>query len=120
MDKVNLIITSDHGMTNITKVVEVTNYLNLFDREIEVVESGAYLALNVLGTDANKRENVFKALKEMPHGTVYKKEEFPERLHYRKHANIPQFIVLGNEGTYYKVCWHFYTSVEFCFRDSFS
>ena len=90
-------------MADITNVVEVTNYLNLYDREIEVVEEGAYLALNVLGTDANKSENVFNSLKGMPHGTAYKKEEFPERLHYRKHANIPQIIVLGNEGTYYDV-----------------
>ncbi len=98
-------------MTDITKVVEVANYLNLTDPEIEVVEKGAYLALNVLSSDACKRQNVFNDLKGMPNGTAYKKEEFPERLHYRKHANIPQFIVLGNEGTYYNVC---------CFNDIFT
>ena len=103
LEKVNLIIVSDHGMTDITNVVTVTNFLNLNDTEIEVVETGPYLALNVFSTDSNKMEKVFNSVKGMPYGTAYKKEQFPERLHYRKHANIPQIIVLGNEGTYYDV-----------------
>ncbi len=114
LDKVNLIISSDHGMVDITKVVEATSYLDLYDQEIEVVEQGPYLALNVFSTDANKIEKVYNALKGLPYGTAYKKEEFPEKWHYRKHSNIPHFLVLGNESTYYNVC---YTSAKFCFNE---
>ena len=103
LDKVNLIITSDHGMTNITNVVNVSQYLDIKDESIQIVESDAYLSLNVLGKNPGKLDEVPQHLKNMPHGAAYKKEDFPAKFRYSNHSRIPQLIVLGNEGTFYQV-----------------
>ena len=102
LDQVNLIITSDHGMANITNNVNVSHYLDIKDESIQIVETGAYLSLNVLDANLGNFVEVLERLKKMPHGAVYKREDFPLKLRYSKHGRIPQIIVLGNEGTFYK------------------
>lgn len=36
-DKVNLIILSDHGMAAVTREVQIKDYLDLTDKDIEVI-----------------------------------------------------------------------------------
>ncbi|XP_037363536.1 ectonucleotide pyrophosphatase/phosphodiesterase family member 7-like [Talpa occidentalis] len=93
-ERLNVIITSDHGMTTIKKQPEVTeilltNYVKYRDLvKFDLVDYGG---LGMILAKPGQEENLYQALKNAhPHLHVYKKEEFPEHFHYAKHErNLP-------------------------------
>jgi len=95
-DKINIIITSDHGMTATSKdrVIFLDNYISLDD--VDVIDWSPVLALR---PKEGKLEAVYRALKNAnSHLTVYKKEEIPERFHYRDNPRITPIIAIADEG----------------------
>ncbi|UJR36372.1 hypothetical protein I4U23_029096 [Adineta vaga] len=78
----NIMIVSDHGMTNVTKVVRpiYEKYLNKAAVESTIL-SGALF--NVMPRNG-QTEEVFNNLSSIPNVTVYKRDEMPERFHYSK------------------------------------
>ena len=48
---------------------------------------------------ANEKEKeVLDRLKSMPHVTVYRKEDIPDRLHYKNNPRIMPIVILADEG----------------------
>ncbi|KAM8777586.1 ectonucleotide pyrophosphatase/phosphodiesterase family member 5 [Rhynchonycteris naso] len=97
-DTLNLIITSDHGMTQCSeeRVIELDQYLDK-DHYILIDQSPVAAILPKEG----KFDEVYKALAHAhPNLTVYKKEEIPERWHYKYNDRIQQIIAVADEG------WH--------------
>jgi len=95
-DKINIIITSDHGMTATSKdrVIFLDNYISLDD--VDVIDWSPVLALR---PKEGKLEAVYQALKNAnSHLAVYKKEEIPERFHYRDNPRITPIIAIADEG----------------------
>ncbi|XP_064414955.1 ectonucleotide pyrophosphatase/phosphodiesterase family member 7 [Latimeria chalumnae] len=101
-DKLNVIITSDHGMTTVKKSPDVeeiliskyASYRKLI--KFDMVDVGG---LGMLLPKAGKEEELYQALKNAhPHLKVYKKAEFPERFHYAKHERILPILVYGDLG----------------------
>ena len=85
--QVNLIITSDHGMTSVSdKRVIYLSDCNITANMYTLVDTGP----PHLGTTAailphpGKLDLIYSKLKNgcHPHMTVYKKEDIPERYHY--------------------------------------
>ena len=106
-DKVDLVVTSDHGMTKAPGLVDVWRELGN-DAEVraalEVVEDDAYLAVNLRESASPAvRERALAALAKLPGGKFYRREEMPAHLRFRAHHRIPDVIVLGEESTYYWV-----------------
>ncbi|KAL0967137.1 hypothetical protein UPYG_G00248270 [Umbra pygmaea] len=95
-ERVNLIVTSDHGMTQLSedKVIELDKYL---DRELYTWVDKSPV-VGILPREG-KFEEVYEALVDAnPNMVVYKKDQIPERLHYRHNRRIMPIIVEAKEG----------------------
>ncbi|KAB0352684.1 hypothetical protein FD754_017541 [Muntiacus muntjak] len=101
-EHLNVIITSDHGMTTMKKKPNITeillsNYISFKDLvQFDIVDYGGFgMLLPKLGQE----EAVYQALKNAhPHLNVYKKEEFPERFHFAKHERVLPIVMYADSG----------------------
>ncbi|XP_036270993.1 ectonucleotide pyrophosphatase/phosphodiesterase family member 5 [Pipistrellus kuhlii] len=97
-DTLNLIITSDHGMTQCSeeRVIELDQYL---DRDLYLLIDGSPVA--AILPKEGKFDEVYEALAHAhPNLTVYKKEEIPERWHYKYNNRVQPIIAVADEGWY--------------------
>lgn len=94
-DKVNLIVTSDHGMTDISpdRFVNVADYLdsNMYQRIIGSNPSFVF-------TEDDKTDSVYNLLKDIEGISVYRKNDIPKEFNYGSNANISQLIVVPDWG----------------------
>uniref|UniRef100_A0A8C8S8S4 Uncharacterized protein n=1 Tax=Pelusios castaneus TaxID=367368 RepID=A0A8C8S8S4_9SAUR len=101
-DKLNVIITSDHGMTTVKKKPEVqeillSNYIKFSNlTKFDILDYGGF---GMISPKVGKEEEIYQLLKNAhPHLKVYKKEEFPEHFHYAKHDRVLPILVYGDPG----------------------
>uniref|UniRef100_F7C789 Ectonucleotide pyrophosphatase/phosphodiesterase family member 5 n=1 Tax=Monodelphis domestica TaxID=13616 RepID=F7C789_MONDO len=95
-DKMNLIITSDHGMTQCSgeKIIELDQYVDPNDY-ILIDHSPVRAILPKKG----KFDKIFAALNNAhPNLTVYKKEDIPDRFHYKYHQRIQPILIMADKG----------------------
>ncbi|KAI7790002.1 ectonucleotide pyrophosphatase/phosphodiesterase family member 5 [Triplophysa rosa] len=95
-EKVNLIVTSDHGMTQLShdKIIELDTYVSR-DLYTWIDKSPVVGILPKEG----KLEEVYNLLKNAnPNMVVYKKEEIPDHYHYRHNVRIMPLIIEVKEG----------------------
>ena len=92
----NIIAVADHGMTAISpeRTIDLSGYVNLLG--IKQEGSGPYAML--YGEDNQKLNTIVKKLKKVPHISVYKKEDIPERYHYKNHYRIKDVLLVADEG----------------------
>ncbi|GFR75172.1 ectonucleotide pyrophosphatase/phosphodiesterase family member 5 [Elysia marginata] len=97
LDKVNLIVTSDHGMAEVDsdkKTIDLRDYVN--DTLIrKVVQQGAIAHLI---PQEGKTQELVDALKDVEHMRVFVKEDMPERFHYKNHRRIQPVVLVADEG----------------------
>ena len=95
LDKVNIIITADHGTTNTScnKIIDLDKYVD--PKNFDFWDSWFNI---MLAPKAGKVEYVYKRLKNVPHLHVYHKNEVPEDLHFRNHRRISPLVVVPSEG----------------------
>jgi predicted AlkP superfamily pyrophosphatase or phosphodiesterase len=95
--KVNLVVVSDHGMAAVGKerIIYLDDYLDL--SQVEVIDWSPVAALAPrAGTDA---EAIYARLHgRHPRLTVYRRDDIPERYHYRAHPRIAPIIALADDG----------------------
>ncbi len=93
--KVNLIITSDHGMADISldRVVRIDNYIP--SRWIDVIDGSSPTSIF---THQGCRDSVLLALKDVPHIKAYKKEKMPTSLNYGTSDRIGDIVVCPDCG----------------------
>ncbi|XP_071326332.1 ectonucleotide pyrophosphatase/phosphodiesterase family member 7 [Trachinotus anak] len=100
-DSLNVIISSDHGMTTIKKrplvdEIILNKYLNLLKlASFEILDYGGF---GILTPQPGKEQEVFDALSNAPNLTVYKKNEIPESFHLAKSERLPPIVVVGDLG----------------------
>ena len=99
--QVNIIITADHGMTPILDSIKLRNY-NITDKDIRIVESGPILQA-YFSNGANE-QFVWNKLEQVKLWTLYRKNNIPDRLHFRDNPRIPPILAIANEG-YQIVCF---------------
>jgi predicted AlkP superfamily pyrophosphatase or phosphodiesterase len=94
--EINLIIVSDHGMTDISndKKVAVLDYLK--------PEWLGYKAVinPIMSLEAKPgfQDSIAKALKKVPHITFWKSAEVPKRLHYGTNPRVHDFVIEAKKG----------------------
>ena len=96
LDSVNIIIVSDHGMTEISKdrVVNIEQILGGFNYESG--DSGPFMLIQ---PSDGELENIYKKLKENEnHFKVYKKEDVPQYFHYSSNPLIPKIVIIAENG----------------------
>ncbi|XP_030606560.1 ectonucleotide pyrophosphatase/phosphodiesterase family member 7 isoform X1 [Archocentrus centrarchus] len=100
-DSLNVIISSDHGMTTVKKQPQVdeiilNKYLNLIKlASFEILDYGGF---GILTPKPGKEQEVFDALSNVPNITVYKKNEIPESFHLAKSERLPPIVIIADLG----------------------
>ncbi|XP_070768634.1 ectonucleotide pyrophosphatase/phosphodiesterase family member 7 [Enoplosus armatus] len=100
-DSLNVIITSDHGMTTVKKRPQVdeiilNKYLNLLKlASFEILDYGGF---GILTPRPGMEQEVFDALSKAPNLTVYKKNELPESFHLAKSERLPPIVIIADLG----------------------
>lgn len=100
-DSLNVILTSDHGMTTVKKRPQVdeiiiNKYMDLLKlTSFEILDYGGF---GILTPKTGKEQEVFDALSKVPNVTVYKKNEFPVSFHLAKSERLPPIVVVADLG----------------------
>ncbi|XP_034415159.1 ectonucleotide pyrophosphatase/phosphodiesterase family member 7.2 [Cyclopterus lumpus] len=102
-ERLNIIITSDHGMTKVLRgglveeiVLSKIPGFSFNDIKFHLVDYGP---AGMLLPKEGMLEKVYQALKgSHPHLHVYKKEEMPARLHYSNHPRLLPIILFADPG----------------------
>ncbi|TNN44151.1 Ectonucleotide pyrophosphatase/phosphodiesterase family member 5 [Liparis tanakae] len=95
-EEVNLVVTSDHGMAQLSpdKIIELDQYLS---RDLYTwVDRSPVVAL--LPKEGKLDEVLGKLADANPNMVVYKKEDVPERFHYRHNGRIMPVLIEAKEG----------------------
>lgn len=95
-DSTNIIVVSDHGMTDISPVrtINIDKLLEVFDYSSG--DNGPFMLIEPSEKDF---ENVYKTLKENEnHYKVYKREEVPECFRYSDNALITELVIIAENG----------------------
>jgi predicted AlkP superfamily pyrophosphatase or phosphodiesterase len=96
LEKVNLIITSDHGMaaTSDERVIKLSDYIDL--KTVEIIDGSPAVTLRP------KQANVDSLYRVLVHAhshmKVFRKEDFPKRFHYAGHRRIMPLMCLADDG----------------------
>lgn len=95
-DKVNFIIVSDHGMTDISpeRYTNLTDYVDV-DWFHHITGSNPLYSLQ---PKEEFREKALTALKSIDHIKVWERDEVPSRLHYGSNPRIKDIIVEPDLG----------------------
>ncbi|KAM9309151.1 ectonucleotide pyrophosphatase/phosphodiesterase family member 7 [Pholidichthys leucotaenia] len=99
-DSLNVIITSDHGMTTVKKhpmvdEIILNKYLTLTKLKFEIFDYGGF---GISTPKPGKEQEVFDALTQVPNVTVYKKSEMPENFHLSKSERLPPIVIIADLG----------------------
>ena len=102
-DRLNVIITADHGMTQLyraNEIKQITLYnipgFSFKDIAFHLVDYGPS---GMLLPKPGMLDKVYNALKGgHPHLNVYKKEEMPSRLHFSKNERILPILLWADSG----------------------
>jgi predicted AlkP superfamily pyrophosphatase or phosphodiesterase len=95
--RVNLIVVSDHGMAPLApeRIIYLDDFLDL--STVDVIDWSPVAAL-APRPSVTVDELVYQLRGRHPHLTVYRREETPDRLHYRDHPRIAPVLALADEG----------------------
>ncbi|MDR9419746.1 ectonucleotide pyrophosphatase/phosphodiesterase [Gracilimonas sp.] len=95
-DQTNILIVSDHGMTEVSRerIVVLDEMINPDD--LEVIAYSPALMANV---KEGKLEEVYNTLKENEENfRVYRKKDIPDRYHLKNHHRIPDLLLVADLG----------------------
>lgn len=95
-EKVNLVVTSDHGMTQLStdNIIELDQYV---DRELYTWVDKSPV-VGILPKEGRLEEVYNMLVDAHPHMVVFKKEDIPEHLHYRLNVRIMPILIEAQEG----------------------
>lgn len=96
-EEINMIVTSDHGMQDLSddRVVFLDDMIDLDD--VNVLN---WSPVVMIEPDGERTEAVYEALKaggEQGY-TVYKKEDLPERWRFKNHHRVPEIVAVADLG----------------------
>src|SRR5688572_5057037 len=97
-DRVILLLTSDHGMTN-TSAEQTVQLGSLVDTSnIRAGYSGPVAGLHVSGPPGSARRLRDQLNAKLTHGRAYLRQDLPERYHFRDAPRAGEVVVVMDEG----------------------
>ena len=96
LDSTNVIIVSDHGMTELSpeRVIKVDEILNGF--HYKTSDKGTMMFIY---PEENEKMEVYKKLKKSEENyKVYWKNELPEHLHYKDNPFVAEIVIIADLG----------------------
>lgn len=95
-DKINVVVVSDHGMAEIStdRVIFLDDYIDL--TAVDVVYWNPVSGINPA---EGEEEAIYQKLTSAhTNMKVFRKDEVPEKFHYRNNPRIPKIIAIADEG----------------------
>ncbi|KAK3576513.1 hypothetical protein CHS0354_034187 [Potamilus streckersoni] len=100
LDKINLIITSDHGMANISDIeknkIDLDQYVNPLS--YRVLNGNPVISILPVPNTTAMIDEIFRNLSGRPNLNVYRKEEIPVDYHFTHNRRIMPIVVVPDEG----------------------
>ncbi len=96
-ESLNMIIVSDHGMAEVSeeKVILLDQIIDL--ERVDVVDWNPVAMINP--ENETDKEVIYDQLKSNEENySVYKKEDLPERYHFKNHRRVPEIILIADLG----------------------
>ncbi|XP_010896743.1 glycerophosphocholine cholinephosphodiesterase ENPP6 [Esox lucius] len=96
-DELNVIMFSDHGMTDLEwmeKVIELDRTINMSDI-VKMMDRGPVVSL---WPKKAKYEEVYRALSSVRNMNVYRKNEIPDRFHYKGGKFVSSLTLVADPG----------------------
>lgn len=95
-ERINLVVTSDHGMTQLSteKIIELDEYVS---RELYTWVDKSPV-VGILPKQGQFDVVYSKLVDANPYMKVYRKEDIPDHLHYRHNARIMPILIEAKEG----------------------
>ena len=95
-NKLNVLVVSDHGMTEVhpEQTIDLSAYTDLSD----ITTAGAGPTVFLSAESSKRLTSVYNDLQQLPNAKIYWKRDIPERWHYRDHERIPEVLVIADEG----------------------
>lgn len=95
-DRVNIVITSDHGMaaTSQDRVIVIDDYLDA--STVDIVDINP--TIGIVPKTATADEVYARLEKAHPHLRVYRREQTPEHWQYRDNPRIPAIVGVADDG----------------------
>ncbi|XP_028512948.1 ectonucleotide pyrophosphatase/phosphodiesterase family member 3 isoform X1 [Exaiptasia diaphana] len=102
MDKVNVIMLSDHGMAATDCKRKQVTYLDQYGVTLNDIMTsqyygGAFMSLNPRGS-LNKSEILSRIQCKSRYLRVFAKEDLPKRLHYSSSSRIGEIVIIPQDG----------------------
>jgi len=95
-NQVNVIITSDHGMGNISNERKVVIEENLNMDWVDIIQG--YNPNFVIKANEGYIDSIYLTLKKVPHLTIWKSGEVPERFHYGTNPRTLDIVVVADSS----------------------
>ncbi len=95
-DKINVIVTSDHGMGNISDERKVVLSQSVNMDWIEIIQG--YNPAYIIKAKEGYIDSLYLQLKQTPHITTWKSGELPERLHYGTNPRTLDIVVVADSS----------------------
>uniref|UniRef100_A0A672QND2 glycerophosphocholine cholinephosphodiesterase n=1 Tax=Sinocyclocheilus grahami TaxID=75366 RepID=A0A672QND2_SINGR len=96
-DEINVVLFSDHGMTDLKwmeKVIELDKYIDL-SHIIKMMDRGPVVSL---WPKQDKFEEIYQNLSTVDNMNVYKKQEIPDRFHYKNGRFVSTLTLIAEPG----------------------
>lgn len=93
-DQLNILITSDHGMAELSddKIIFIDEIIDMND--VRVID---WTPVALLQPDEGKKEEIYRTLKKNEENyQVYKKEDLPREYNFTNHHRIPEIIMIAD------------------------
>jgi ectonucleotide pyrophosphatase/phosphodiesterase family protein 5 len=99
IDKVNMLVLSDHGMTNaVNPPILVQNYIDL--SLVNMNKSIFNYVSNIFPSSNDNLTALYNAMHKLPNTTVYYKKDIPKEYHYINSDRIGDILAVSDEGYY--------------------
>ncbi|KAL5106717.1 Bis 5'-adenosyl triphosphatase enpp4 [Taenia crassiceps] len=98
--KVNIVISSDHGMTYVnpkSTVIDLYTPLKNISRYLMLDTSPATLGIRNMSKKASVEE-AYQLIKDIAHLNVYYKEDIPDRYNFKRNPRIPPVFAIADNG----------------------
>ena len=96
--QINIIAVADHGMAEISsdRTIELSDYTDMN----QIIQEGDGPYAFLYRKDGTSIDKTVDDLKNVDHISIYKKENIPERYHFKNHYRIKDALVVADEGWY--------------------
>ena len=97
LETVNLLITSDHGMTDIdprNRHIDLSEHIDVSAIDL-MPDDGPITHIQAV---AGREDELYQNLTRLPHMRVFKKEDIPDEWHYRNNRRILPILGVADEG----------------------